>query len=123
MSQIEAAILEARQHMNDRGKHWIKGALHRKVKGGAPGEQAHCSVGAINLVARHTDGVKRGDLIRAVAAALPPDYRPKPSYGRKVPTVRECESAIIRYNDSYHSKWGDISRLFRKAARAVRNAA
>lgn len=123
MSDIEAAILEAREKMNKRGKHWITGALHKKIKGGAPGEQAHCSVGAINLVARNTEGVKRSDLIRAVASALPPEFRPEPRYGQKVPGVRDCENAIIGYNDSYGRKWGDISRLFRKAARLVSKAA
>ena len=116
MPEIADKLLEARETMNSRGRHWIKGALRRKRKtpsGELTSEWAYCSIGSINKVG---DRSIRGRLIKALNAGLPNGYRAV-GYNGKEPSIKACEGAIIKFNDSYHTKWGDISRAFRRAAR------
>lgn len=122
MSEIATKILEAREKMNNRGKHWLRGALRRtdpKTK-----EVSFCSVGAIQEVNKGQGRRFNPKLYHYVHEALPERYKAKPreyyrngSFVRKPATASDKMNAIIRYNDAYANTWGNVSKLFRKAAK------
>lgn len=122
---------EAREKMNNGGKHWIRGYLRRVVlKGHKPGgrglaskkealkyhgvkpkecEYGFCSVGGLNAVKAPTLSYK------ALADTIN-------SKGRHL-GKGSANNSIITWNDAYERKWGDVSRAFRKAARNLRKQA
>lgn len=118
MSEIATKILEARDKMNNRGKHWLRGAF--RSTNPKTREVSFCSVGAIREVGDKRINPK---LYHYIFLALPDEYRRiyRWNYGQRAvvekPTNSEKMNAIIRFNDSHTQTWGGVSKLFRKAAR------
>lgn len=119
MSEIATKILEARAKMNNGGRHWIRGAFKRKDP--STEEYAFCSVGAVREAVRGRSRELSPSVYRAINEALPKEYRAVGRNGRE-PGVNACISAIIGFNDHWGRTWGDISRVFRKAARIAEAA-
>jgi hypothetical protein len=92
---VSETLLAAREKMNSRGKHWVKGFLRVTRPNG---ETAYCSVGAIRAAAG-----RRERLARACLFTL----------------VESIGGGIIEFIDAPSTTWGDVSRAFRKAARDV----
>ena len=118
MSEVADKILEAREKMNNRGKHWLRGAF--RSKNPKTQEVSFCAVGACREVGNKRINPK---LYHYLFLALPEDYRriSRWHYGQRQdvekPTNGEKMNAIIRFNDSHKQTWGGVSKLFRKAAR------
>lgn len=112
MSIVSEKLLEAREKMNNGGKHWVRGTLRRKNP--STQEISYCSVGAIQAIPG--DRATKNKLYRALNEALPKNFRAT-GFGSRPPGIEACKSAIIHYNDHWDRKWGDISRVFRRAAR------
>lgn len=106
---VAKVLLNARELMNNRGKHWIKWEFRRKNKNG---ELCYCSIGAIRAAAPGDKNKRlRAAAFRALAQLIDPNYADG--------TKTAAQSVIMSFNDSDSTKWGDVSKLFRKAARSV----
>ena len=108
--EIADALLAARDLMNDKGAHWIKGTLRKTVRRKTDGEwtkeTSFCSIGAINEITKGNPALRKAT-VAALAGTVP-----------KTPWApTEPKSRIINWNDSGARKWGEISRAFRRAAR------
>ena len=112
MSEISDKILEARELMNNRGKHWLRGAF--RSKNPKTGEVSFCSVGAVREVGGRGINAR---VYHYLHEALPPEFQAKPYYGRTKVVASQKSNAIIAFNDRYGRKWGEVSKLFRKAAK------
>jgi hypothetical protein len=99
--EIADVLLRARERMNSRGKHWIKEAVERKLDNG---EYGYCSLGAIRKEAGRSTR-----LYKAAHQAL----------ARSLGDESGTPMTIASFNDDPGTKWGDVSKAFRKAARQV----
>lgn len=113
---------EARERMNDKGRHWIK--WHYRAK--KDGEQAYCSVGALMATSRKTKArmVATIALADEIAPGRMEDARHSLVNIGSEPYVRNClyqeaKSVIIIYNDDYHTRWSGVSSKFKKAAKTL----
>lgn len=117
---------EAREKMNDKGRHWIKGRFRGKNK---KGEDSFCSIGALRSVSRKTKARKVATI--ALAELIDPkrmearrevleNFHGKKE-GREIESAlyNEAESIIIRYNDGYRTRWSGVSSKFKKAAKTL----
>lgn len=116
--RLYAILRDARNNINDNGKHWIKGALRRKRKDG----YAYCSVGAINAVEGITAQERRDALyiLGLKGLELKPDKYNTVKYKYEGHHWAPFANAIKRFNDSVGTEWDDVNRVFRKAIRSLR---
>lgn len=109
-NQDVAQLLDdARELMNDKGAHWVKGRLRetdRKTK-----EVSFCSVGAIYHLTRGEDRRKKA-LRKAALAELSESIR-HATYGWS-------GSMIMGWNDAPNRTWSQVSSKFTSTAKKLR---
>jgi hypothetical protein len=92
---VADVLLKARDLMNNRGKHWIKGQMKKRLSNG---EYGYCSMGAIEAATQSKALQRRAYL--ALRNVTDP-------------------TGVAFFNDFHTTTWGDVSRAFRKAAKQV----
>ncbi len=112
--EISRILREARDLMNDGGKHWIKGKLSRTSKG----EKSYCAIGAVCTVV----GVRRSQ------TRISKEARPALlALAEEIWDDRAARGhSVWRYTDDYNilstiygsTTWKDIKRVFTKAAKS-----
>jgi hypothetical protein len=136
---VAKGLRAARDKMNHGGRHWIKGALRRRMiqndvsnyaVGDNPawGEVGYCSIGGINAVSGRAQSAVvtsklRGPMKKALASAIIRDnggnfqgFTLRDDLDGGI-TVEQAESVIIRFNDHAMTKWDDVKRVFTDAAK------
>lgn len=113
---VAELIREARELMNNSGKHWVKGEFTRIVDGG---EIGYCSMGALNQVfysKEETDdqvgGWARRDAILALAedeAIAAVHYS---GNSRNQHSIAEWQ--VITYNDGEDRTWPEVEAAFKR---------
>lgn len=110
--RVREILREARDKMNDNGKHWIRGDYFKRIRGRG---NCYCSIGAIHSVTRKKHEREAAYLAlceRGVGSST------RNSYGTINPYT--AESNIIRWNDNFNRTWSDVNKAFRKAVRNLR---
>lgn len=114
-------LKNARDLMNDSGRHWIKGEYYGHKKG----EQAYCSVGALRKSGSRRPAAYRSSII-ALATVIDPDrmkssreHALKHSLDVNRHLASVAESIIVNWNDHPNRRWLDVDRKFRKAIKLV----
>lgn len=119
MSKREVArqLRAALQAMNDSGRHWLRGKMHRTRNG----EMSFCSLGAINHVTGRpnvpTKGYKVDDSNRAAIYALANAIRKQKRMPPLFDDDNEAVYTVWSFNDQHGRTWVEIEDVFRKAAR------
>jgi hypothetical protein len=103
--KVAKCLLDARELMNNGGKHWTRGAFKRRLD---KDEYAYCSIGAIRAVTTSKDQKIRNEAYRQLATMI---YA-----GPETRNVRVAQGRIVQWNDM-KATWGDVSRTFRQAAK------
>jgi hypothetical protein len=138
---VAKGLRAARDKMNHGGRHWIKGALRRKMiqndivlqrQGEQPG------VGRDRLLLPRRDQRRLGRAQSAVVTVEPSHPMKKALASAIIRenggnfqgftlrddldggiTVEQAESVIIRFNDRQDTDWDDVKRVFTDAAKSV----
>ena len=109
--QIADLLRQARDLMNDQGKHWIKGqsATLKAINFGQPEYDKFCSIGAIRYVLTgnpfDNDNADENYLVDCLVAQI---NLPGKDY--------EGSDKVILWNDSTDREWGEIYEAFTNAA-------
>lgn len=115
-AEIADALEVARDRMNSKGEHWIKGAYHRLL--GDRG-RCYCAVGAINSVSKQGYALN-GAMCRAVYE-IGMGSRYRTPFARELwARNNEAKDAIINFNDHPCTLWKDVDRLFRNTIEGLR---
>jgi len=117
---ISRILRQARDLMNQGGKHWTRGKLRKGRK-----EPMFCSVGALNAVLGRPNTDKSGYKVdndnRAVVYALANEIRrterrpPFKEFNERNDT--DAMTIIWNYNDKHYRTWADIQGVFTRAAK------
>lgn len=119
------ALREARELMNDSGKHWHKGNWDVDLDDGS---KAYCSAGALRKVTGFRPSVDEYDgTIGLALAALAADPEvneyvlERIEYNELSPETSDLDR-VINWNDDVARTWEDISAAFERAEQRLRNA-
>lgn len=130
---VARLLSNARELMNDGGKHWIKGRLEQASWLGA----SYCAMGGLGKAATN------GPVYDAVRIAQMKQYKKvapilrdatillaeviegktvigKDYDGQEDPVLEEAQDIVIAFNDGRHTDWTIMSRKFKVAERRAR---
>lgn len=114
--KVMRALIKARELMNNRGRHWTK----RNLKQHEKGEPVFCALGGLNEVTTGRQGYSylgpryEDPILDEAKLVLAETIS-----GRRPRSVVTAETIIFQFNDHVNTKWGDVSRKFRTAARRI----
>lgn len=108
-SEVGKLLMAARELMNDKGRHWIRGAIKAKING----EMCYCSLGAL-FEARRSAGASN-EILNAAQVQLAEIVRPDMINPFSTELIGP-RLTITTWNDTRASGWEEVDEKFRAAA-------